>query len=67
MPGIFTSASKQDVLPRKGEARKVSADEKAWTAKPSDLIRLVMASRKDSSSSTTEMRCFDTSDLRGDF
>src|SRR5580692_1795312 len=61
--GMWTSAIKQDVLARRGDARKASADENASTSNPIDFMRLVIASRKGSSSSTIEMRC-DTSGLR---
>ena len=52
--GIWTSAIKQAVSARRGDARKSAADEKASTAKPNDLISLRMESRKNRSSSTTE-------------
>src|SRR5271170_8102195 len=60
MVGMWTSAIKQDVLPRRGDPRKASADENASTWNPSDFMRLVIASRKGSSSSTIEIRCCDT-------
>jgi hypothetical protein len=62
--GMWTSAIKQDVLQRRGDARKASADENASTSNPSDFMRLVIASRKGSSSSTIEIRCCDTTGLR---
>src|SRR5258707_11504274 len=52
--GIWTSAIKQVVSMRRGEARKSAADEKASTLYPSDLMSLLMDSRKYGSSSTTE-------------
>ena len=52
--GIWTSAIKQVVSMRRGEARKSAADEKASTLYPSDLMSLLMDSRKNWSSSTTE-------------
>jgi len=44
--GIWTSAIKQVVSMRRGEARKSAADEKASTLYPSDLMSLLMDSRK---------------------
>jgi hypothetical protein len=52
--GIWTSAIKQAVSTRRGDARNSAADEKASTAKPNDLRSLRMDSRKNRSSSTTE-------------
>jgi hypothetical protein len=52
--GIWTSAIKQAVSTRRGEARKSAAEEKASTAKPNDLMSLPMDSRKNRSSSTIE-------------
>jgi hypothetical protein len=53
--GMWTSAIKQAVSTRRGDARKSAADEKASTAKPNDLMSLPMDSRKNRSSSTTEI------------
>jgi hypothetical protein len=44
--GIWTSAIRQEVLRIFLDARKARADEKASTLYPSDLIKLVSASRK---------------------
>jgi hypothetical protein len=53
--GIWTSAIKQAVSTKRGDARKSAADEKASTAKPKDLMSLPMDSRKNRSSSTIEI------------
>jgi hypothetical protein len=45
--GIWTSAIKQAVSTRRGDARKSAADGKASTLQPSDLMSLVMDSRKN--------------------
>jgi hypothetical protein len=52
--GMWTSAIKQAVSTRRGDARKSAADAKASTAKPIDRMSLRMDSRKNRSSSTTE-------------
>ena len=44
--GIWISAIRQEVLGRFCGARKAGADEKARILYPSDLIKLVSASRK---------------------
>jgi hypothetical protein len=41
----------QDVLHARGDFRNSSADAKVWATYPSDLIRLLVAVRTDSSSS----------------
>src|SRR6266851_50921 len=52
--GIWTSAIKQAVSTRRGDARKSAAEEKPSTVYPKDLMSLRMDSRKNRSSSTTE-------------
>src|SRR3954462_5362459 len=53
--GIWTSAIKQLVSMRRGQARKSAAEEKTATLYPSDVMSLLMDSRKYLSSSTTEI------------
>jgi hypothetical protein len=53
--GICTSAIKQAVWTRRGDTRKSAADGKISTGKPNDLISLRIDSRKNRSSSTTEI------------
>src|SRR2546428_239369 len=52
--GIWTSAIKQVVSMRRGEARKSAADEKPSTLYPTDLMTLLMDPQKYRSPSTTE-------------
>src|ERR1700730_1993343 len=54
--GILTSVIRQAVSTSRGDARKSAADEKASALWPSDFISLLMESRKNRSSSTTETR-----------
>src|SRR5208283_3491081 len=54
MPGICTSVIRQALSSTRGERRKSSADLNAQAMKPSDLARLSIAARTDSSSSTIE-------------
>jgi hypothetical protein len=54
--GMLTSVIRQAVSTSRGDARKSAADEKASALWPSDLISLLMESRKNRSSSTTEIR-----------
>src|SRR5580698_10200044 len=51
---MLTSAIKQAVSTRRGDARKSAAEEKASTVWPKDLMSIRMDSRKNTSSSTTE-------------
>lgn len=53
--GICTSAIRQAVPTRRGDARKSPADEKVSTGKPNDRMSLPMDSRKNRSSSTIEI------------
>jgi hypothetical protein len=54
MPGICTSAIRQELSSTRGERRKSSADSNTKATKPSDLRRLCIAARTDASSSTIE-------------
>src|SRR5262249_51135862 len=58
MAGIWTSAIKQPVSTRRGEARKTAADAKTSAAKANDLMSLRIDSRKNRSSSTIETNAF---------
>ena len=58
--GMFTSAIKHDVSPRRADARKSAADGKTSTVYPSDLMSLRMDSRKGRSSSMIEIRNWST-------
>src|SRR6185437_6463258 len=55
MPGICTNAMRQSVRPRLSDLRKASAQGNASGENPAALIRLMVASRTDSSSSTIEI------------
>src|SRR5215831_5832874 len=55
IPGICTSAIRQEVWGTWRELKNSSADRKAWAVYPSDLMSPLIASRIDSSSSTTEI------------
>jgi len=55
IPGILTSAIKQAVSRTLGDSKKSIADRNASAVIPSDLIRALIASRKSSSSSITEI------------
>src|SRR6266851_3935548 len=58
IPGICTSAIRQEVRRTYGERKNASADAEASTLYPNDLMRPLTASRIDSSSSTIEIRGF---------
>src|SRR5215467_15474537 len=62
IPGICTSAIKQEVRGTWRELKNSSADAKASAIYPNDFMSPLTASRIDSSSSTTEIRglVFDT-------
>src|SRR5581483_10878877 len=55
MPGICTSAIRQSVLAHLSDSRKSWAHGNASEENPVALIRLMVASRTDSSSSTIEI------------
>src|SRR5262249_16161459 len=55
MAGILTSAIKQSVSARHGDASSPAADGKVSTAKPSDRMSLLMEARRKLSSSTMEI------------
>src|ERR1700726_3277982 len=55
MAGIWTSAITHDVSSRRAECKNSSADANAWTVYPSDLMRLLVATRTDASSSIIEI------------
>src|ERR1700730_16048126 len=56
IPGICTSAIRQEVRGTWREFKNSSADAKASAVYPNDFMRPLIASRIDSSSSTTEIR-----------
>jgi hypothetical protein len=58
IPGIFTSAIRQEVRGTCCDCKKSSADGKTSAMYPNDFIRPLVASRTDSSSSTIEIRGF---------
>src|SRR5215471_14999885 len=55
IPRICTSAIRQEVRGTSQEFRNSSADAKVWAVYPSDFMSPLIASRIDSSSSTTEI------------
>src|SRR5262245_6501320 len=55
MPGICTSAMRHSVRTRLSDLRKASAQGNTSGVNPAALIKLIVASRTDSSSSTIEI------------
>src|SRR6266436_5842609 len=61
MAGIWTSATTHDASYKWADRKNSSAEANVWTVYPSDLRRLSVATRTDTSSSTTEITgCLDT-------
>src|SRR5438034_2833980 len=56
IPGVCTSAIRQDVRGTLRDFKNSSADENASAVNPNDFMSPLIASRIDSSSSTTEIR-----------
>jgi hypothetical protein len=56
VPGICTSRIRHAVSWIHGELKKSSAEEKDWTINPITLRSLLVEVRKDSSSSTSEIK-----------
>src|SRR5262249_661402 len=54
-PGICWSVIRHDVSSRRGDCRNSSADRKVWTRSPSDVTRLFIAQRIESSSSMIQL------------
>src|ERR1700751_3223233 len=55
IPGICTSATKQDVSCNRGDSRYSCADANACTTNPVDLSKRTIAVRNEVSSSTTDI------------